>query len=214
MYRWYLILSVYNGSMSSLEPSTKTGGKRERTRATLIAAALELVAEAGFTAASLDAIAARAGMTKGAIYSNFDSKTDLLLSAASARGLTLRPVDPWAAATFAEGLQALATELAATIHRAKGGAKFAAQFQLYALSDPDLRAGLAATYEHNFAAVAQRLARYGDLKPGLTPRDLAVGLQSVSLGLMMQSFITPDAVTDEVVLGTLKAFAEGLLVGR
>src|SRR5579864_7472008 len=113
--------------MSRPQPTRKSGGKRERTRAALIAAALEIIEEIGFAAASLDAIAARAGMTKGAIYSNFASKAELLLAAASVRGLAMRPFDPWAAASFAVGLDALAKELVATIRRAKGGAKFAAE---------------------------------------------------------------------------------------
>lgn len=200
--------------MSSPRPTRKPGGKRERSRAALVAAALEIVEGTGFASASLDAIAARAGMTKGAIYSNFASKAELLLAVASARGLSMRPIDPWAAASFEAGLEMLATELVATILRAKGGAKFAAEFQIYVLSDPELRAGLAATYEQNFAAVAERLARYGDLKPDVSPRELAVGLQSVCLGLMTQSFITPDTVTEAVILGTLKAFAEGVLFKR
>jgi len=200
--------------MSSPQRTRRHGGKRERTREALIAAALEIVEGTGFAAASLDAIAARAGMTKGAIYSNFVSKAELLLAAASARGLAMHPFDPWAAASFAEGLEVLAKELAATIRRAKGGAKFAAEFQVYALSDPELRVGLAAIYEQNFAAVAERLARYADLKPGVSARHLAVGLQSVGLGLMMQSFITPDDVTEAVILGTLKAFAEGVIALR
>jgi AcrR family transcriptional regulator len=189
----------------------KSGGKRERTRSALIAAALEIVEETGFAAASLDAIAARAGMTKGAIYSNFASKAELLLAAARTRGLAMRPFEPWAATSFADGLEALAKELVATIRRAKGGAKFAAEFQVYAISDPELRGSLAATYEQNFAAVAERLARYADLKPGVSARQLAVGLQSVSLGLMMQSFVTPDDVSKAVILATLKAFAEGVV---
>jgi AcrR family transcriptional regulator len=197
--------------MSSPQPTRKSGAKRARTRAALIAAALEIVEAAGFPAASLEAIAARAGMTKGAIYSNFASKAELLLAAASARGLTMRPIDPWAAASFAEGLESLAMELGATIRRAKGGARFAAEFQVYALSDPELRAGLKATYDRNFAAVAERLARYANLKPGLSTRELAVGLQSVCLGLMMQSFITPDDVTERVILATLKGFSESVL---
>jgi AcrR family transcriptional regulator len=198
----------------SPNPTHKPGGKRERTRTALIAAALEIIEETGFAAASLDAIATRAGMTKGAIYSNFASKAELLLAAAGERGLTMRPFDPWAAASFSEGVEVLAKELVATIRRAKGGAKFAAEFQVYALSDPELRVDLAATYEQNFAAVADRLVRYVDLKPGVTPRELAIALQSVALGLMMQSLITPDDVTKGVVLATLRAFAQGVGVVR
>ncbi|HEX3333215.1 MAG TPA: helix-turn-helix domain-containing protein [Acidimicrobiales bacterium] len=46
-----------------------------RTRAALVAAARELFAENGFAATSRDEIAARAGVTRGALYHHFDSKT-------------------------------------------------------------------------------------------------------------------------------------------
>jgi AcrR family transcriptional regulator len=54
--------------------------QRERSEATtseVIAAARKLFAEAGYAATSLDAIAAAAGMTKGAIYHHFSGKPDL-----------------------------------------------------------------------------------------------------------------------------------------
>ncbi len=48
-------------------------------RALLEAAAVEFGAK-GFHGASLDAVAKTAGFTKGAVYSNFDSKADLFLA--------------------------------------------------------------------------------------------------------------------------------------
>ena len=54
--------------------------QRERSEATtseVIAAARKLFAEAGYAATSLDAIAAAAGMTKGAIYHHFSSKQEV-----------------------------------------------------------------------------------------------------------------------------------------
>jgi AcrR family transcriptional regulator len=60
--------------------------RRQLTRDTLIDAAAELFARRGFHAASLDDIAAAAGFTKGAIYSNFGSKEDLLLAVVEQRG--------------------------------------------------------------------------------------------------------------------------------
>lgn len=56
------------------------GDRREQTRAALLAAAERLWAERGIHGASLDDIAAAAGLTKGAVYSNFAGKTDLLLA--------------------------------------------------------------------------------------------------------------------------------------
>jgi AcrR family transcriptional regulator len=52
----------------------------ERTEATvtaLVAGARELFAQDGFAATSLDAVVARAGVTKGALYHHFDSKRAL-----------------------------------------------------------------------------------------------------------------------------------------
>jgi AcrR family transcriptional regulator len=78
--------------------------KREVVRRRLLDAALEVFAERGFDTANLDQVAAAAGLSKGAIYSNFTSKDDLfyammteqvLLRVASVRSaLAARTVDP------------------------------------------------------------------------------------------------------------------------
>jgi AcrR family transcriptional regulator len=52
---------------------------RENTRARLLDAAFEVFAEVGLDAASVEAICERAGFTRGAFYSNFDSKDELFL---------------------------------------------------------------------------------------------------------------------------------------
>lgn len=54
--------------------------RRAQTRAELLAAARRAFLREGFHAASLDAIAEEAGYTKGAFYSNFASKDDVLVS--------------------------------------------------------------------------------------------------------------------------------------
>src|ERR1019366_1216248 len=51
--------------------------KREVVRRRLLDAALEVFAERGFDTSNLDQVAAAAGLSKGAIYSNFTSKDDL-----------------------------------------------------------------------------------------------------------------------------------------
>jgi AcrR family transcriptional regulator len=51
----------------------------ERRRATLMAAASKLFAERGYDHASLDQLAARAGVTKPIVYRHFASKKDLYL---------------------------------------------------------------------------------------------------------------------------------------
>jgi AcrR family transcriptional regulator len=61
-------------------PADKRQERREQTRAALLEAAERLWAERGIHGASLDDIAGTAGLTKGAVYSNFTGKTDLLLA--------------------------------------------------------------------------------------------------------------------------------------
>jgi AcrR family transcriptional regulator len=54
--------------------------RREQTRARLLDAAHEVFSEVGMDAASVEAICERAGFTRGAFYSNFESKDELFLA--------------------------------------------------------------------------------------------------------------------------------------
>ncbi len=54
---------------------------RQRTRDLLVDAAMAVFARDGYTGASVDAIAAQAGFTVGAVYSNFATKEQLFLAA-------------------------------------------------------------------------------------------------------------------------------------
>lgn len=60
-------------------PTTRS---RENTRARLVEAASEVFAEVGFDGASVEAICERAGFTRGAFYSNFDTKNDVCAAVA------------------------------------------------------------------------------------------------------------------------------------
>ncbi|WP_030906994.1 TetR/AcrR family transcriptional regulator [Streptosporangium amethystogenes] len=52
-------------------------GRRAETRLKVFAAAVEVIAEQGYTAATVDAIAERAGVAKGTVFYNFGSKEAL-----------------------------------------------------------------------------------------------------------------------------------------
>ncbi|MER7170525.1 TetR/AcrR family transcriptional regulator [Streptomyces mesophilus] len=64
---------------------TSRDRRRRETRVALLDAADEVFRELGYTRASIDAIAARAGFTKGAVYAHFPSKDDLFLTVAQQR---------------------------------------------------------------------------------------------------------------------------------
>lgn len=63
----------------SFEPLTPER-RRQQTREYLLEAAARVFAERGFNGASLDEVAATAGFTKGAVYSNFKNKDDLFMA--------------------------------------------------------------------------------------------------------------------------------------
>jgi AcrR family transcriptional regulator len=59
--------------------------RRQQTRDYLLQAAAQVFSQRGFHGASLDEVAAVAGFTKGAVYSNFKSKDDLFLALMESR---------------------------------------------------------------------------------------------------------------------------------
>lgn len=84
---------------------------QERTRAGVLAAARDEFAERGFRAARIDAIAERAGLTRGAVYSNFPGKRALyfaVLAELAERAPGWTGPAPGQGRTAAEALGALA----------------------------------------------------------------------------------------------------------
>src|SRR5947207_15177009 len=94
-----------------------TPTQQERTEATTVAlveAARDLFAEDGFAAASLDAVVAKAGVTKGALYHHFAGKRELFAAVFAAEQHEISEVvaaayarqdDPWDA--FEAGCRSL-----------------------------------------------------------------------------------------------------------
>ena len=93
-------------------PVTKSRQRRPEDRpAEILAAALDLFAEKGFTATRMEDVASRAGLSKAAIYLYFKDKMALLealVKATVGTNLTM-------ARTMAEGYQGSVTELIQTI---------------------------------------------------------------------------------------------------
>jgi AcrR family transcriptional regulator len=193
------------------KPKTRTAGgegKRDRTRRQLVDATLAVVAEHGFAGASLAEIAARAGMTTGAIYSNFDGKAGLLYAAMASKHLVLAPAYV-PGATFEAQMRAGAEALVQMLPRTREEARFVGEYYLYSLNDPELAARNRAWYAEQFAAMGEAIVRtYGD-ELSMPPRALVVAIQSLGLGLIEQYARTPEEVTREVVIAAYEALARG-----
>jgi AcrR family transcriptional regulator len=196
-----------------------TPPKRERTRRALIAAAAELIGERGYEGTSLEAVAARAGMTRGAIYGNFASREELFLAVAKC---LWRPAIPGAddGPSAREVVRRLGPSVAAEADARRAMAVGAASFHLYALKNPALRERLLKANGHVYRTATDRLLQ--DLaKGGLGEADLPVSadhlvktMHALTEGLMLMRFLTPELVTDEVIVSAFELLARAMPESR
>jgi AcrR family transcriptional regulator len=190
------------------EPRRKPkGDKRVRTRAALLAAARELVREKGYARTTLEDVAARAGMTTGAIYGNFRNREELFI----ALGDTYwPPIKPRVAlgATFADAMRAMAAATIAALPDRSVVVVGRLTGMAYALEHPELRQRVqqvtAASYDMG-AAWLETLADGRDLP---MPKDHLVRvIHALIEGLVVQRLLTPDLFPDEVIYAAFGALA-------
>ena len=192
------------------ETGTGPVGKRARTRAALVEAAGQLIAEEGYDRLSMDKVAARAGMTKGAIYGNFSSKEDLILAAFWA-GLPPRPPPALVpGAAVADQLQAIANDLIAQAPHTRRVATQLVAFQLYALTHDEMRRRVVkengAMYERMEAWVRRMLPVEG---LPLSPAQFVRVLHIVSNGLLVAHAIAPENFDEDLVRAVFRALGGG-----
>jgi len=172
--------------------------RRERTREDLVDAAGRLFTENGFHATTVDAIAAAAGYTKGAVYSNFASKEDLFFAvyerrADAAVARTQRLLDELGAAAAIEQSTA---ETGARRGRDDGWLAVFLEFWSHVLRHPELRDRFARIHARNQAPFVAALEREG-LVPadaGVAPDELVVAAMAMDVGLALERLVRPEAV--------------------
>jgi AcrR family transcriptional regulator len=202
----YIMRLVYSRPMVRIGDGGP--GKRERTRSALLDAFWNIVDESGFQAATLENVARRAGMTRGAIYSNFPSRADLLMAAATRRGLQITR-DFTATAPLDEQLRAFAEQLSATLPNAPGTQAWHAEMLVHIAREPGLKAHIAEAFGVMFQTMAAQLAaQYGD-ELAVSAESLALAIQSLAMGLVYQAILSPGAVSEAAVLDAFAVLARG-----
>jgi AcrR family transcriptional regulator len=193
-----------------MEPPSapRRGTKRSRTKAALIEAFWNVVDEGGFSAATLEAVARRAGMSRGAIYSNFASRGDLLLTAAAARGLKIDR-DFGGPGPLVEQLRRFAEGLILTLPNAPGTQRWHAELLLHIATEPALKAHVAAGFAAMFETMARQLETQHREELTISAGGLALAIQSLTMGLVYQAILSPEAVTDSAVIESYAALAKG-----
>jgi AcrR family transcriptional regulator len=170
--------------------------RREQTRTALLSAAERLWAERGIHGASLDDIAAAAGLTKGAVYSNFAGKTDLLLALlerfTSDRLGTdvcdeLRSADQARDDADRTGRNA---SHEGSDDRARRLALLLVEFWLYGMRDYAAGWRIADWYAERRAHLASELRDVD----GIAPSERAALAMALDFGLAFQHLLDPDRV--------------------
>jgi AcrR family transcriptional regulator len=193
--------------MASPRPRPR-GTKRARTKAALIDAFWSVVDDRGFSAATLEAVAARAGMSRGAIYSNFASRADLLLAAAGERGLKIDR-DFSQTGPLDDQLRSFAEGLAEVLPNAPGTQRWHAELLLHIATQPELKAQIGAAFTALLRAMASQLEAQHRDELAISAGSLALAIQSLTMGLVYQAILSPDAVSQASVLEAFAALARG-----
>jgi AcrR family transcriptional regulator len=171
--------------------------RQRRTREDLVDAAERLFSGQGFHATSLDAVAAEAGFTKGAVYSNFDSKEDLFFAVYERRvdrRVEQREAAVADAQTSVEALEGLLPG-AGRPPADDGWLAVFFEFWAHVLRHPELRQRFADQHRRVIEPLT-RVAHSSD-----DPQEryrLATARFAMQLGLQLERLTQPDVVDDDL----------------
>ena len=182
-------------------------GKRARTRKRLMEAAAAVIAEKGFDRASLEDIAALAGMTRGAVYGNFKNKEELFLALIETQWKPIvPPLKP--GASLKEQMRIVGKTVAREAKERRRYAAIATAFQLYTLTHEPMRERLTEKNRAIYRWVEKELVKVIPAKnlPMPVKRFVRV-LDAVTTGLLFTYFQTPELMTEDVFVAAFEALA-------
>ena len=194
-------MSITGGDARSMA----TGGKRARTKAKLIEAAAAVIGKKGFDRASLDEIAARAGMTRGAVYGNFKNKEELFLAVVTEFWKPiLPPVDR--SMSLRQQMRILGQTVAREARARQHQAVAATAFQLYVLTHEEMRSQISrknAMVYRNLTRGMRKLIPEKDLP--MPAEQFVRVLDALTSGLMFTYFQTPELISEELFVAAFEA---------
>jgi AcrR family transcriptional regulator len=194
------------GTSSVAATSPTPRPRRNEVRSRVLQAAGRVFAERGFAAASLDQVAAAAGFTKGAVYSNFGSKDELFLALMTdevARRVDVVETALRETTDLADALAAVGAELS---RREATWQLLYLEFWQRAVRDPDVRRAFVASRRDLRTRIADVVARFLAEHPVRTHWDaesLTVVLIALSNGLALEALPDPDAVPGNLLTRVL-----------
>jgi AcrR family transcriptional regulator len=202
--------------MARSKPRLDRDAKRERTRAALLKAARRVFGRRGYHDATLDEVVEESGLSKGALYYNFDSKADLFLALLEERideriakldGLI--QAGPDGAARTPGEIEAASVDFVRTLRQSREWRLLFLEFTAHAARDRRFHAEFAARAKRMRIALADLLRRAG-YEGSLDADATAVIVAALANGLAIEALIDPDSVPDELFGTALMALMRGL----
>ena len=162
--------------------TTQVSSRRQHTRDRLIDAATELFAEKSIEGASVEEISDRAGFTRGAFYSNFDSKEELCLEIVRQRGeqtlkttakaLSVIPDAPVDARWLDEIIAKVVAVLDVGFTLDDNWVLARQELRLYAYRNPTFRPALLEIEHNNDSVAAEALTEALVTRHSLSPEEI------------------------------------------
>lgn len=175
--------------------------RRSNTRARLLEGALEVFAERGFHGASVEDICDRAGFTRGAFYSNFGSKDELVLAlfqATTDRLLEqIEALLPDLASQPGSLLDAVLGLLDETAPDQRQWHLISTEFTLHALRDPGAAEALnkqRAMFRESLTKLVEQIAETGGLQLTVPAEQFVRMVMALHEGARSQSLLEPRKV--------------------
>jgi AcrR family transcriptional regulator len=189
---------------------------KAKTRARILEAAKAVFEREGYHGASLERIAATAGFTKGAVYSTFDSKADVMLALLEGRAEWMQAdlTEILAAAPTAEEfVAAIARHNAARVAVERDWLAASNEFVIVAGRDEKLRPRYAELHELALSAVADSIRSWtlgSGERLAISPRRAAAAVIALHKGLVLEGMISPAGLSEELFVETQLALLRGV----
>lgn len=185
-----------------------------RNRRLLLDAARDVFRELGYSGASVDSIADRAGFSKGAVYSHFQGKADLFLSLLEDQ-IAERAADQRARVRALEDADDVRRGFVDIFERSRQDPAWRLallEFRVVAARDPELNARYAAAHRSTLAGVVEaldQLHRGLGARPRRPLEELAAAGMALDAGGFLEDVADPGAMPG-VRLATLFMEMAGL----
>ena len=203
-----------------MRPRLTRAERKQQTRAELLAAAHRVFLRDGFHGASLTEIAAEAGYTFGAVYSNFQNKDDLVLAVLDAESQRRVPllVDLLLDAPSLEaGLRATAREYAQYAQQHPDWTAVYVEFWTHASRQPELRRQVAERHERlldTATGLVEEFARRWRVEFTIPAREVVRGTYALSRGMGLERLLDPEATPLAQFEEMFLAYAMGVIRPR